>query len=808
MASSLMRKELVVTLKKEIFLNVKDLGWVHPISTELHRYIFKENGLEKPTQNLFDHLTYYLVNIIDPHIAASLPWPLYDAKTKKGYRTELSNFISIYSSKGHLSSVMSSYLVNPGSLKVIMLLFQLSQLAVDSVLTTKLNVSDKELLNEVIDKYKSKDEFTDYVQNLIENMISCISNMLNERKEQEKIAKLVRDKIIEMEAKLQGPQKYIDNIVDAFIEKSKPDETAMKEILKIKNVKQHCIYFDIWLTEVDDVMTDLEMKWDNLITPLLKSGNAAYINSKELLSRHSGEIDKNLFTMEYNPKTDAISTKELEQYVNSEQKYILKNIEKDGKLYLPNLIRGFLIAISFILKDITIDDDIYQFNKDLVKSVEKYSELVSAMRTVITRVDKAESMLQVNPVASENSLSFSKEFDEIPPLPDLSSLKSYKGRQCLSETFTPLCPSKHQFDLMKREKIMKNFMKPPSNFLQNIHLPLERDDFLKSITASCSVGTRYEMGNSTQNFQNYSLQTHYSHKADETIAERRTGFTKEHIARLFSTKKSSSSKKFKHKTERSLKKLQGHSLFNESIFSNESSGLFRSHSSPNLFEHRERRPLAKLRARKLSIMKEDSPDSILDVSGIALLGKSSNPSTPPIYQVDDVKAETSHDLITCINKDATNDILYSPFNLMKEKVLTSSVDQRSLCDNRQEIYKQLKKTGTPKTEHQPTVEANSLEKIINRFKRLRANMEHSQTLKSPETNTNADEKRHEENIDVSNANRSSLPDVIHPSFNTNVKSFEDFDSDVEDNRPRKPRESLGTVLGVDATFLDQFELSD
>lgn len=400
MASILKQRDLVVTLKKETYLNIGILCKLHPMSSELCRHIFKENGLEKPTQNQFNHLSHYLVNIIDPQVTATLSWPLYDTKTERAYRNELSNFLANYSGKGLLTPIMSSYLVNPSCYKVTILIFQLTQLAIQRVLMGKMKKDrQKKLYNEVTNKFRSnKDEgFIEYIENETKVMLTIFSNYINKRCTLEKIAGLFRIRISDMEAKLAAidAQNYLNGLVNGYINKHQPDATALQELLKIKNVKEPCGYFNVWLKEVDDLTSQIESKWDVFSAPLLNSAKSASENSKTLIGRQTGEIDRSTFTLEYNPETDMICTKELQCSVNSEQKYILKNIEKDNHLNFPNLVRSYVIAICYILKNNMIGDEIYKFNEYLDNGVRSYSEITHTMKMVNERVFNAESKLQV-----------------------------------------------------------------------------------------------------------------------------------------------------------------------------------------------------------------------------------------------------------------------------------------------------------------------------------------------------------------------------------------------------------------------------
>lgn len=399
MASVTMQRDLVVNLKRETFSNMGVLSKLQPMPSDLSRLVFKENALEKPTQNVFNHLSYYLVSIIDLQVSEKFSWPLYDTKTERTYRGQLSSFINEYSSKGLVSPVMSSYLVNPGCYKVTMLIFQLSQLAVQQVLLTKMNNKQKELYNTMTDRYKhSSEEFIEDIEKETQFMLSKRTNYFYKREAMEKIAAIFRDKITSMEDKLSSTkaQEYIDNLVDKYISQKNVDEDTKNELLKIKNVNTPAPIFDAWLSYVDEQTKELESKWTEKVSPFIEICSDTRNSTEALIARHTGEADRSSFIVEYNHKTDEICTKDLQNQVNSQQKYILKNIVRDEKLYFPNLVRGFLISICYILKDAEIGDDIFKFNEYLESGRRDFGELVSALRILNDRVLNAEARLEVN----------------------------------------------------------------------------------------------------------------------------------------------------------------------------------------------------------------------------------------------------------------------------------------------------------------------------------------------------------------------------------------------------------------------------
>ncbi|XP_050357435.1 uncharacterized protein LOC126778101 [Nymphalis io] len=814
MSTMLMQRDLVVTLKKETNLNIGLLSKLQPMLPDLSHLIFKDNALDKPTQNLFNNLSYYLVSIIDSQVHASLTWPLYDTKAERTYRNELSIFISDYSSKGLLTHVMSSYLVNTGCFKVTVLMFQLSQLAVNRLLVSKMMKDSKRTLyNTMTDKYKSqeKEGFVECIERETKIMLSKFSNYLCKRQIMEKTAALFRKRITEMESKLcsMNAQGYINNLVDSFLKDNMVDENFKSDLLKIKNVNEHPNFFENWLLETDKKLDNIESEWNTRVLPFLTRCKYIVQNTEAIIHRHTGQIQKSSYMIEYDPKTDSICTSELQNQVNSQQKYILRNLEKDGVQNFPNLIRAFLISICFILKNNEIGDEIYNFNKYLEGGEKNFKEVVNALKVLIERVLNAEAKLQSVPIIYDEMVSI-KDYPEIPPMPDLSELKMNRDQyQVFFDTFTPLNLYKHKFNLRKRTS--GNFLKPQPKSLITPFYQASKDDFMKSLI-SCRISS-YDIANTTHNSHNMSVISNI--KVNETITECSSGFTKQQIIRLLSTKKSSSSKKFKYKQERPDINIKKGGLFNESVNSNESNGLFRSYSSPNLFENREKRSLNNVRGRRLSIMQEDSPPQ-LDVSGIACLDSDSNYNTPHgLGNAESSRqAEMSNFPIISVTKDAEsriekvlNDV---KVDLSKDLMTDSTVSPiLDITRKSMEQDVQLSKTETPKTNTSLIKKTSSLEKIINRFKKVRANVI-PQSLNDVKTIV---EEKENVNFDVCTANRVLLPDLLSPSCSTlsvrpNVNYLDQLCFDMEEVDRRKPQESLGTALGVDQTFLDQFELID
>nr|XP_034837068.1 uncharacterized protein LOC117993384 [Maniola hyperantus] len=582
--------------RKQLKANLNVLHMIQPMPSNIAQAVFEKKGLEKPTQSLFNNLVYYLLGLIDPKFHSSMTCPLYDTRLERAFRSELSGFISNYAAKGLLTDVRSSYLVHPSCQKVTLLMYQLSTLAVKQLLTTRIKGTEKQkLFDEVTEKFNKREDdksFCEYMKSLNYEgkVLNMLDRFLEKKQYYEQIADKLRTKITENKQKLAtlNAQTYINNLVDGF-NYELVDESLKDEILKIKNIKKPAPIFEEWLKELDREVDNMEGTWDAKVLPLLNNCRHMRNSSEELVKRETGQIDKSCYML---------------TVVNSSQKYILQNIEQNGRLNFPNLIQAFLISMSYILKDNNFENVVY-INERVRAYREELGGVRHAFQALLERVERNEKRLQAMPEIDIQSITIEDHW-QIPPLPDLSGLKMKQNQYNFNfDTFTPLNHSKHQFNLCRRGEV---FSKPPPRPVPpTYHAP--KDDFLKTLLSS-RVFDRENINQS----RNTSVKSNM--KVNETIAGCSTGFTKEQVARLLSTKKSSI-KKHKKATEShdNVKFIKG-ALFNESVASNQ--GLFRSFSSPNLLGNNDKRPLLNIRGRKLSIMEEDSPPSF-NVSGVARL---------------------------------------------------------------------------------------------------------------------------------------------------------------------------------------------
>lgn len=327
---------------------------------------------------------------------------------------------------------------------------------------------------------------------------------------------------------------------------------------------------------------------------------------------------------------------------------------------------------------------------------------------------------------------------------------------------------------------------------------IPREDFFKNFAS----GPFFERQNSNPNASNLSIISQVHARNNETIAECSSGFTKQQIQRLLSThKKSSSTKKHKFKLDRPQIHVKK-GLFNISNTSSEN-GLVRCHSSPNLLDLKDKQVIR--RRRKLSIMEEGSP-SVVEVSGIMSLEEKHSPlclnrspmnnTAVPVPGIVITPSKESNFIMTSAGENGE----CSAISLAQKKSIAVEEDTANV---------------TPKSRIPvPVKKTSSIEKIINRFKRVRAygvtveDNVNIKTIVEEKENINA---VNAVSVDVFTANKILLPDLLSPScsmYSFKASEFLDQISNDVETEVRKPRESLGTALGVDNTFLDQFDLID
>lgn len=365
-------------------------------------------------------------------------------------------------------------------------------------------------------------------------------------------------------------------------------------------------------------------------------------------------------------------------------------------------------------------------------------------------------------------------------------------------TLLQLTRSKQRFNLPT--KMAETFGKPLSKSF--LITPMHRgptEDFLKSVKSY--RGSASDQMSVSQFNNTLSNNVRTENRANETHC---TGFTKQQLNRLISTKKSSTKKRA---TVRTYNKINKRNLFNESTISpfNGSISWTRSHSSPNLHESKEKTCI-----RRLSTMKEDS-QPILEVSGIVALNRDSNQSTPretrslelsrKVSDFNSLPSITGISSTTSINCESSKTSLNEVSS--KEVDIQVGVSKRNsteLCEE--------PKSETPATNARLIKKTESIEKIIKRFKKIRDSVLPEVETKDFKIIDEEKENLHVVNLELFKTNRSLAPYLLSPSCSTITQRSSDifepcFDCD---DVSKRGRESLGTALGVDHTFLDQFDL--
>lgn len=390
------QRGLLVT-KKVTGATLHFLSHFHPLPSDLSKLISKEDALEKITQNTFINLSYYLVTIIDASKAATLTWPVYDSKSDRIYRNELSTFIAGYATSG-VDPVLPSYFVNPGCFKVVKLIFQLSNLALQKALQGSIKMDQISIYKDTTENYKtgSKD-FSVSIEKVTEAMNNRFRTHQRKKKEMINASELLKKKIIENEKILERVKKQniFSELANNLLENCPIENVTKMQFDKITNIAEPIPLFEDWLKYIDEQFTQMESEWDCKMRPLLENAQYCQEASQALILRHTGEMDKKLYMVEFDPKTDDIPTQDLESQVNPNQKYILKNIIKDGKLSFPNLIRGFVISMSFILKT-KQDYDIYEINEYFKEYKKSFGNTHSEIDFLLKKIINADAKLQVN----------------------------------------------------------------------------------------------------------------------------------------------------------------------------------------------------------------------------------------------------------------------------------------------------------------------------------------------------------------------------------------------------------------------------
>lgn len=395
MALLLSQRELLTVLKRETLANIRILHLICPLPDDLSRQI-RDGGWDKPSHTMFVAMARYLVNIISPN--NSLPWPLYDSAGERAFKAELSRLLSQYKGTGLVAPVVSSYFVNPGSFKVIKMVYQLTVLATNNILQQKVRTQfQKSLLKDISTKYNAKnDDFHQLVDSMTKVFSDRVTNHQHYKCEIEKMAEILRNQIIDNEKECSNKIDAIYECVDTFLGNNDYSEDVVNVFEDIKNVEVPISVFEDYLTEIDKDLDKMEAIWDEKVTKnLLETSRHCFNVTTSLIGRYTGEADKKSYMIEYDPSEDRISTSSLEAVSNTQQTYILRNVIRDDRLSFPNLIRGYVVALCHIFKGTNFGQDSFSINNYLVMSQKNIGEVLKDMRTLTHNFNNLEVKFKV-----------------------------------------------------------------------------------------------------------------------------------------------------------------------------------------------------------------------------------------------------------------------------------------------------------------------------------------------------------------------------------------------------------------------------
>lgn len=397
----LVQRDLLVNFQEETLLNLDLIHLIHPLPPELFRQLFEEKALEKPNQNVFINLTYYLICIISPEHCNILPWPVYDSKLERQYKAELAKFIINYYSTGLMSVILPSYFVNPGCFKVIKFIFQLSEMAVQAILQNKItHSSHKPTFEHFYNQIKSgyHEEILEHINKTIFliKQTNKMCRFIEYKNKMNEIFILFKEQIYENEKCAIESYDIIEQFVDECLKDESLNPELKLQIELISDINNPVPILEQCLTAVDQQITILEMKWDLKMKRFLTLTDQCKEKMELLIARHTGEADKNSYFVEYNSEKERLCTKKLESVVTSHQRYILRNIIQDQTLVFPNLIRGFVVAISYIFKGVQFGDEEDQITNLLNNAFINQNEVLLSFKDLMNQMLEADNKIKVN----------------------------------------------------------------------------------------------------------------------------------------------------------------------------------------------------------------------------------------------------------------------------------------------------------------------------------------------------------------------------------------------------------------------------
>lgn len=824
-----------------LYKNVCLLNLWRPVSKEL-KQLLRNDLFDKPNQAAFIHLSHYLIYIIDANKAAQVTWPLLEKKAEHVYRGQLVTFISnLDNEHGTLTPIMSSYLVNAGGYKIVRLMFQLSQMAMKCAIEQKLKKNDEKLeaLNTYISYLKGDKEIADF-NNCTDKVLSRLRIKTSDWHKYKKnilhVSELLKMYIVKLEKESEGGTLLLEKVVNSFLEEETLDEVTKEEIRGMFDVSKPSVFLEKWSSTLDMCKLQMsESRWTtNAGNILSKALNCKTLCGTSVL-RHTVK-DKSSYTLSHSEK-DHFNTSDFEKQVSSQESYVLKNVVQNGTLNFPVLLKAYLVTLCFIFRRSAPmnESSLSHFNMQLDQSRGAYAQLKLQMKELIAQMYVMDQSLKIHSYPEMNLSIQENEFTKFPPLPVLKFIDRYASKFSEHQkAFTPINIRRIQFNFNKfLQPVKQNHMRiqverpPRTTFKENGFLKRManvRSDIedLKSFAIPAMSKT---------------LVNPVTTKLNQTVADCTTVFSKQQIARLLSSKKTANSQKksSQKKYDQSLMENHRDKKWNVLFNVTSNSPLYKSYSSPNLQDssNQRLRTLPKTyKARNIcSIVMEDSPDSV-NVSNFSMIQCESptdcfnkTPDKSKLNGSNNVKATSSPTIsnvprqsrIPVFNKDFVdkNSGRHPPIIVNDEVVIEKVIPDEIVTENEADTLSELNHTpSSRRASMNNSTKSRSIERIMDRFKKYKDSVKvcnFKSQLERVKISIETKEKNFNQlNVDVQTSFPKNLPDLLSPNHQI-LGGFRDIDSVKifsPDDQKYCPRQSLGQALGVDNTFLDQFDLID
>ncbi|XP_065170749.1 HAUS augmin-like complex subunit 6 [Atheta coriaria] len=226
-------------------------------TTEAFDSVCKPDMFVKNNKAAFQHVIYYLFKILNPAIIKKKisNWPILDIKMEAQFRKEVMTYINelktIYPNY-EIPTIVASQLINPGGLKFVNLMLDITQLVVTEAIkredcinfpllpTVNCSSESKEHIGDVITHVNKLLYVTE--QETLQKVMEHNQKML----EYEKQAKLITQKIVESKKNIVQMQMTLEHLQSeaksADINDDDLDaiETDSAEVLQIHEKFKHC----------------------------------------------------------------------------------------------------------------------------------------------------------------------------------------------------------------------------------------------------------------------------------------------------------------------------------------------------------------------------------------------------------------------------------------------------------------------------------------------------------------------------------------------------------------------------------------